>query len=135
MKLGDSMLDIEQSPHAEHGVPCSVSAEVVAHLIEEVEGVLEELADLEECAALGHTPPRAKHYRIRIDGEKYTVSVPRMTGRQLLALAQKQPPEKFMIVEKVRGHKPHRLDLDDVAEFTKPGVEKFLTQPLGQTEG
>jgi hypothetical protein len=58
-----------------------------------------------------------------------------MTGRQLLELAGKTPPDKFMIVEKVRGEKTRRIGLAEQVDFTKPGVEKFLTQPLGQIEG
>jgi hypothetical protein len=108
---------------------------IVERTLEEVEELLEELVDLEECAIHGHKPPKAKHYRIRIDGEKYVVSVASMTGRELLELAGKTPVEKFMIVEKVRGEKPRRIGLDERVDFTKHGVEKFLTQPLGQTEG
>ena len=108
---------------------------IIERTLEEVEELLEELVDLEECAIHGHKPPRAKHYRIRIDGEKYVVSVASMTGHELLELAGKTPVEKFMIVEKVRGEKPRRIGLDERVDFTKHGVEKFLTQPLGQTEG
>lgn len=126
--------DIEQNGgHAERRGNPPVAA--VEQVLEELEEVLEELVDLEECAAKGHKPPKGKHYRIRIDGQKYVVNVPSMTGRQLLELAGKTPPEKFMIVEKVRGEKPRRIGLDEDVDFTKPGVEKFLTQPLGQTEG
>ena len=76
-----------------------------------------------------------RRHTTKVDGQKYIVNVPSMTGRQLLELAGKTPPEKFMIVEKVRGEKPRRIGLDEEVDFTKRGVEKFLTQPLGQTEG
>jgi multiubiquitin len=112
-----------------------IQSTFVKQLLEEIEEVLEELVDLEEYAESDRKPPRAKRYRIRIDGEKYVVSVPSMTGRELLELAGKRPPDKFMIVEKVRGQKPRRIGLDECVDFTKHGVEKFLTQPLGQTEG
>jgi hypothetical protein len=116
-----------------------VLEERIEREIEKVEGnieeLIEDLVDLEELAIQGRRPPRAKHYRIRIDGQKYTVEVPGMTGRELLNLAGKVPPEAFMIVEKVRGQKPRRISLDEYVDFTKPGVEKFITQPLGQTEG
>jgi Multiubiquitin len=105
------------------------------HILEELEQAVEELIDLEEYALKGHKPPRAKHYRIRIDGDKFTVDVPSMTGRQLLELAGKIPVEKFMIAEKIHGAKPRRIGLDERVEFTRHGIEKFLTQPLGQTEG
>jgi|APDOM4702015073_1054812.scaffolds.fasta_scaffold257990_1 hypothetical protein len=117
-----------ETGHSDHG------HQTVEHLLEDIEEVLEELVDLEDCACRGQKPPKAKNYRIRIDGEKYTVSVRSMTGRELLQLAGKDP-QKFMIVEKDRGEKPRRIALDERVDFTKPGIEKFLTQPLGQTEG
>lgn len=129
--------DIEQTKgHAagHESLPVA-SANAVEQLLEEIEEALEELVDLEECACKGHKPPRAKRYRIRIDGQKYVVDVLSMTGGQLLELAGKTPPDQFMIVEKVRGEKPRRIGLDERVDFTKPGVEKFLTQPLGQKEG
>lgn len=119
--------------HHDHSHPARyITAE---HLLEDIEELLEELVDLEECARRGHRPPKAKKYRIRIDGEKYTVSVGSMTGRELLELASKNPPESYMIVEKIHSEKPRRIQLDERVDFRKPGVEKFLTQPLGQTEG
>jgi hypothetical protein len=121
-----------------HSAPESghlIQSTSVEQVLEEIEEVLEELVDLEECASNNRKPPKAKRYRIRIDGEKYVVSVPSMTGRELLELAGKLPPDKFMIVEKVRGQKPQRIGLDESVDFRKHGVEKFLTQPLGQTEG
>jgi hypothetical protein len=129
--------DIEQSgsQRAGHEKLPVAAANALEQVIEEIEEVLEELVDLEEYASKGDKPPKAKRYRIRIDGQKYIVNVPSMTGRQLLELAGKTPPEKFMIVEKVRGEKPRRIGLDEEVDFTKRGVEKFLTQPLGQTEG
>jgi hypothetical protein len=129
--------DIEQTKThvAGHESLPVAGANAFEQVLEEIEEVLEELVDLEECACKGHKPPKAKRYRIRIDGQKYIVEVPSMTGRQLLELAGKTPPEKFMIVEKVRGEKPRRIGLDERVDFTKPGVEKFLTQPLGQIEG
>ena len=64
---------------------------------------VEELIDLEEHAKRGHKPPRARRYRIRIDREYYIVDVPKMTGRQLLLLAGKNPPERYEIMQKFHG--------------------------------
>jgi hypothetical protein len=124
-----------ETGHSAHEPGHLIQSTSVEQVLEEIVEVFEELVDLEECACSDRKPPKAKHYRIRIDGEKYVVSVPSMMGRELLELAGKQPPDKFMIVEKVRGQKPRRIGLDERVDFTKHGVEKFLTQPLGQTEG
>lgn len=94
-----------------------------------------EIVDLEECAKHDRKPPKAKRYRIRINKKKFVVEVPQMTGRQLLNLAGKTPPERFKIHEKVRGGRPVEIGLNEYADFTKRGVERFRTLPLDQTEG
>jgi len=104
-------------------------------LLEEVVELVEEIIDLEECALANRRPPRARRYRIRIDKKKYEVEVLGMTGRELLTLAGKLPPSNYMITQKFRGGQTKRIDLDERADFTTPGVERFMTLPLDQTEG
>ena len=60
---------------------------------------------------------------------------PCLTGRELLTLAGKCPPEKFKIFQKIRGGTLEPIELDEKADFTQPGVERFVTLPLDQTEG
>lgn len=97
--------------------------------------LLNEVIDLEEYAKSNRTPPRARQYRIRIDKQHYVVSVSEMTGRQLLELAGKRPPERYKIHQKLRGGQAKGIGLDEKADFTTPGVERFMTLPLDQTEG
>jgi hypothetical protein len=97
--------------------------------------LVDEVIDLEEYARAGRKPPRARAYRIRIDKKLYTVEVPSMTGRELLTLAGKIPVTSFMISQKFRGGQAKRIGLDEKADFTTPGVERFMTLPLDQTEG
>ena len=99
------------------------------------EEVLDEIVDLEECAKSNRKPPRASQYRIRIDKQHYVVDVSEMTGRQLLELAGKLPPEKYKIHQKLRGGQAKQIGLNEKADFTTPGVERFMTLPLDQTEG
>lgn len=99
----------------------------VVELLEEVE--------IEEHGKKGHRPPRAKRYVIRIDKIKYTVHVHRMTGRQLLELAGKVPPERFTISMKLHGGHAEPIALDEEVEFSAHCVERFMTLPLDQTEG
>ena len=58
-----------------------------------------------------------------------------MTGRELLTLAGKCPPDQWMISQKLCGGKVEEIGLDEKADFTTPGVERFMTLPLDQTEG
>jgi hypothetical protein len=96
---------------------------------------LAELVDIEEFGKQNKAPPKAKTYRIRIDKKKYDVKVSSMKGRELLALAQKTPVERYMISQKLHGGQSKPIGLDDTADFTTPGVERFMTLPLDQTEG
>jgi len=95
----------------------------------------EEVIDLEEYAKTGRKPPKAKRYRIRIDKNYYVVEVPAMTGRELLNLAGKTPATNFMISQKFQGGEAKKLGYDEKADFTQPGIERFMTLPLDQTDG
>lgn len=110
--------------------------EVIDELRENVHELEDMIHDLEECAEHGISIPHgAKKFRIRIDKTKYVVEVPEMTGRQLLELAGKTPAEKFEIRQKLKGGKAELIGYDETADFRKPGVERFMTLPLDQTEG
>jgi hypothetical protein len=94
-----------------------------------------EIIDVEQFSKEGKTPPKAKKYRIKIDRQVYVVDKECMTGKELLTLAGKNPPEKFQLNMKLRGGKVEPIGLDETVCFTKPGIEKFMTLPLDQTEG
>lgn len=95
----------------------------------------DEIVDLEEFAKANRKPPRARRYRIRIDKQHFVVEAQCLTGRELLQLAGKTPPERFMISQKLCGGQAKKIGLDEKADFTTPGVERFMTLPLDQTEG
>jgi hypothetical protein len=97
--------------------------------------LLEDVIDLEEYALANRKPPAARRYAIRIDRKKYTVEVPGMTGRELLELAAKVPAERYMITQRFCGGRTKRIGLDEKVDLTTPGVERFMTLPLDQTEG
>lgn len=104
-------------------------------MVDRIESDHEDLVDIEEYVAAGRKIPKAKKYRIRIDKQKYVVDVPEMTGREILELAGKAPVEQFALYQKVRGGPPEKRELDDTIDFRAPGIERFLTLPLDQTEG
>ncbi len=57
-----------------------------------------------------------------------------MTGRQLLELAGKCEVARWQVFQKLHGEM-REVKLDEVVSFTTPGIEKFKTLPLDQTEG
>ena len=96
---------------------------------------LKDYIDLEEYAIQGKTPPKKAKYIIRVDKKKYQVKVESMTGREILELAGKLPPENFQLRQKFKGGTVKKIGLNDTVDFTEPGVEKFMTIPLDQMEG
>ena len=78
---------------------------------------------------------RPPTYRIQIDKDHFEFTNPTPTGRELLVLAGKNPPEQYGLYLKVKGGQPKRIALDEHVDLRHPGTEKFVTLPLDQTEG
>ena len=76
-----------------------------------------------------------REYKIQIDKDIIEVTNPNPTGRELLEFAGKKPPEKYAIYLKVKGGQPQRIQADEKVDLSHPGVERFVTLPLDQTEG
>lgn len=91
--------------------------------------------DLEEYAQNGKSIPEEGPYKIKIDKEKYVVDAPMMMGRQLLGLAGKNPPEQYAVFQRVKGGQTKKVELDETVDLRTPGIERFMTLPLDQTEG
>ncbi len=87
---------------------------------------VDEVIELEVYFREQRRVPLARAYRIRIDKLYYTVDVPTMSARDLLLLAGKMPPEKYVLRQIIHGQ-PVKLELDDVVDFRTPGIEKFKT--------
>ena len=64
-----------------------------------------------------------------------TVDSPTMTGAQILKLAGKTPADRWRLQQKFHGGQARTIRAEDVVDFTAPGVEKFMTLPLDQTDG
>lgn len=97
--------------------------------------VVDDTIDLEDYAKRNERPPLAKGYRIHVNGEAYVVHKHNPTGREILTIAGLIPPEEFTLRVKLAGEKPKKVDLDEVVDLRRPGVEKFKALPRDQTEG
>lgn len=81
-------------------------------------------------------PRKPQLFKILIDKTFYEISNPDPTGRDLLMLAGKNPPEQYAIYLKTKGGgQPVRISLTGTVNLREPGVERFVTLPLDQTEG
>jgi predicted ribosome quality control (RQC) complex YloA/Tae2 family protein len=121
---------------SEHDKP--QEAAKIEKTVKKIEELLEELVeeiDLEQHSKTGKKPPKAKRYRIRIDDRYFVVTQHSMTGREILLLAGKTPPENFILTEKSKGGALHTVELDEVEHFTKHGIERFNTLPRQVQEG
>lgn len=87
----------------------------------------------EDNSAHGGHPPRT--YQVLIDKDHFVFTNPMPTGRELLQEAKKLPVESFAIYIKQPGAQPKRIQPDDKVDLSEPGVERFVTLPLDQTEG
>lgn len=95
----------------------------------------EDIIDLEQYAKAGKTPPKGKTYRFRVDSQIVTTKKEQLTGREILVLAGKNPVEKFQLNQRLRGGIVKKVNYDEIVDLTGPGVERFMTLPLDQTEG
>ena len=80
-----------------------------------------------------HKPPVI--YKVQIDKDTFETKDPTPTGRDLLLLAGKTPPEQFAIYRKPKEGRPIRVELNERVDLREPGIERFVTLPLDQTEG
>lgn len=97
----------------------------------------DELIDIETFAKEGKPIPVGPkvRYQIRIDSERYIINYKDPTGRELLVLANKNPPEGYRIDQKLHGGATRKIELDEKVDLTQHGVERFNTLPLDATEG
>ncbi len=99
------------------------------------ETVATEIIDVEEYAkSEREVPQHGCRYRIRIDRERFVVDEPCLTDAEILALVDKTPCG-FLLSQKFRGGQVKKIDADEKVDFTRPGVERFMTLPLDPTEG
>ena len=94
-----------------------------------------EIIDIEQYCKEGKPVPPGRRYRISVDKEKYVVESPTLTGREILETDGKNPPEQFILTQKLKGGKRVRIELGDVVDLTQPGVERFDTMAVDPMEG
>lgn len=92
--------------------------------------------DVEQYAKAGkQKPDTGARFKIRIDKTFYITPKRYVSGKELLELAHKNPPEIFRIDMIVHGGRPKKIELEDKVDLAEPGVERFITMPLDPTEG
>lgn len=80
-------------------------------------------------------PEPKNKYHILVDRDNIKVDKECLTGREILTFAGKSPVERYQLNIKTKGGKVSKINYDDTVCLSDPGIEKFLTLPLDQTEG
>lgn len=100
------------------------------------EEVLDTILDIEEFTSRNQgRKPKARAYRIRVDKSNFEVSQPGLLGREILVLANKVPVEGYRLKQKLHNGEMQTIELDTRVDFRGPGVERFVTLKLENTEG
>lgn len=94
----------------------------------------DEIIDIEIHSKTCKEVPKGKKYRIKIDREYYVVDQECMLGSDILLKAGKDPKE-FQLRQKFNNGSVITIPNNQKVCFTEPGIEKFKTLPLDQTEG
>lgn len=91
----------------------------------------DEIADVEEYAARGERPPLCRGYRIRVNDKPFVIHHAVVSGRDVLELAELAPPERYVLLLRVRGEEPRVIGIDTQVDLTAPGVERFAALERG----
>ena len=93
-----------------------------------------EIIDIEDHCKNNKKVPKDCRYKIKVDRDKYLVNTECLTGKEILILAGKVPHTNHQLNQKINGT-VKKIDYDEKVDFTCPGIERFMTLPLDQTEG
>lgn len=87
----------------------------------------DDAVDLEACARTDRKPPKGQSkYKIKVDGEKYTVVKQQVTGEEILALVEKGYDE-WTLNQKLRGGRRKPIEKSERVDLAQPGIERFET--------
>lgn len=93
-----------------------------------------EIIEVEIYAREGKEVPKKKKYKIRVDKEKFTISNETISGLEILSLVHKQS-ESFYIYQHFHKGQTKLIKPEDIVDLTAPGVERFSTMKIENTEG
>ena len=124
----------------EHRDPAPSQEVVVIEEIDVIEEITEsgeilELIEIEVYAATLKRKPRARLYAFRVGKTRIEVKDPIITGRHILELAGKTPPEKYILRQVEHGGVLKVIELDDKVDLRAPGVERFRAMPRTAQDG
>jgi hypothetical protein len=109
--------------------------EITEVVIEEENGEVLELIEIEVYAATRKRKPKARRYAFRVGKTRIEVEDPIITGRRILELAGKVPAEKYILRQVEHGGVLKLIELNDKVDLRAPGVERFRAMPRTAQDG
>lgn len=120
-------IEIGYRKDREHKIAVKNGSRFVTHEVEVI--------DVHEHCQNDQPVPADCKYKIQIDRQPYIVDEECLTGKEILLLTHKTPPDRFQLRQKFKDGRVVTIKNDQKVCFTDPGIEKFKTIPLDQTEG
>lgn len=91
--------------------------------------IQEELIDIEHYSNTNQKPPSGKRYQVKVGELTIVFNRDKVTGREILEAACRTPAECFTLYQKLKDCDFEKIDLTEVVDLTKPGIEHFITKP------
>jgi hypothetical protein len=125
-----------EAPKQEGPGPHPRVVEAIA-VVEAVGGevFVDEIIEIELCAREDRHPPHARGYAILVDGQRYVFHKAQVTGAQILEIAKKIPPKNYILREFFRDGRFAKIELTQVVELRRRGLERFKTMPKTAQDG
>jgi hypothetical protein len=109
--------------------------EVIETLLEEDDGEILDVIEIEVYAATRKRKPRAHLYKFRVGKTLIEVKDPIITGRRILELAGKVPPEKYTLRQVEHGGVLKLIELNEEVDLRAPCIERFRAMPRTAQDG
>ena len=124
----------QQGPtaHGQRVVDRIVEIDVLAV---ELQGAILEIIRIEEHVSVLQRKPKAKTYAFLVGKTRLEVTDPLITGRRILELAGKIPPEKYTLRQVEHAGVLRVIELNDVVDLCEPGIERFRAMPRTASDG
>jgi len=74
-------------------------------------------------------------YKFKVDNKTYESNKQKITGNEILLISNNTPTEKYRLDMKIKGGETKKILLEEEVDLSLTGLEKFMTIPLGPTEG
>lgn len=76
-----------------------------------------------------------KVFKFKVDNKMYDSVKQIIAGNEILVISENVPTDRYRLDMKLKGGITEKISLDREVDLSLPGLEKFMTTPIGPTEG